>query len=48
MEISSVLTNKNSTINKLIQGHVEERIWKVNQENGRSTIRESHVTQSQE
>jgi hypothetical protein len=44
MGIRSILTNKNSVINKATPRHEEEIISKVNQENATSTIRESYVT----
>jgi hypothetical protein len=46
MGIRSILTNKNSTINKATPRHEEEIISKVNQENATSTIRENHVTRT--
>jgi hypothetical protein len=46
MEIPSVLTNRNSVINKATPVHEEDIIPKVNQENTTSTIRESHATKT--
>jgi hypothetical protein len=46
MEIPSVLTNRNSTINKATPVHEEDIIPKANQENTTSTIRESHATKT--
>jgi len=44
MGIRSILTNKNSGINKATLRHEEEKILKVNRENATSTVRESYVT----
>jgi hypothetical protein len=46
MEIPSVLTNRNSTINKTTSVHEEDIIPKVNKENATSTIKESHATKT--
>jgi len=46
MGIRSILTNKNSRINKATSRHKEEIISKVNQENATCTIKESHVTKT--
>jgi hypothetical protein len=46
VEIPSVLTNRNSMINKATPVHEEDTIPKVNRENATSTIRESHATKT--
>jgi hypothetical protein len=46
MEISGVLTNRNSAINKATLVHEEDKTPKVNQENATCTIKESHATKT--
>jgi hypothetical protein len=43
MEAPSVLTNRNSAINKATSEHEENHISQLNQENATSMIRKNHV-----